>query len=339
MLVRDFDYQLPTHLIAQKPIANREDSRLLILDRKTGVIEHQQFKNISKYLQKDDVLVLNDTKVIPARLIGRKKTGAIIEILMIREEETDQWQCLIKPFRRLAEGDNIVFSKKLSALCIEKQTEGLALIKFSYQGSFYEILEELGNLPLPPYIKKKLAQNERYQTIYAKNRGSIAAPTAGLHFSEEILLNIKKKGVKIVYLTLHVGIGTFRPIVVENIKDHNMHAEFFSLNKENASILNKAIENKKRIIAVGTTVVRTLESIYDRHNKFIASSDYTNLFIYPGYEFKAISALVTNFHLPKSTLLLLVSAFASSEYIFKAYEEAIKNEYRFFSFGDAMLIK
>ncbi len=340
MLVKEFDYKLPEHLIAQSPLEKRDESRLLILDRHTGAVEHEKFSNIMRYLNKDDVLVLNDTKVIPARLIGKKEeTDAVVEILMVREKATDKWECLVKPFRKITEGDIIVFAECLSGKCLQKKQDGIIIMQFFYQGKLLDILAKLGDMPLPPYIKKKLHAKDRYQTVYAKNIGSIAAPTAGLHFSEAMLEKIKEKGVKIVYLTLHVGIGTFRPVVVENVDDHHMHEEFFSLTEESANILNMAHKNKKRIIAVGTTTTRTLESVYQKQQKFVAMSGFTNLFIYPGYQFQAISGLITNFHLPKSTLLMLVSAFATREYILNAYEEAIKNEYRFFSFGDAMLIK
>lgn len=341
MKLSDFDFELPKHLIAQTPIKKRDQSRLLVLDRKTGEIEHKVFSDIIDYLNKDDVLVINDTKVIPARLIGiKEETNAVIEILMLKNVKDDFWECLVKPFKRVKEGTKIIFGEgKLEAVCVKKKEEGLAIFDFNYEGILYEKLDELGEMPLPPYIHEKLKEKDRYQTVYAKNIGSAAAPTAGLHFTHELLAKIKEKGVKVVPITLHVGLGTFRPVNVENIQDHKMHAEFFMMSKETADILNEAKKNKKRIISVGTTTTRTLETIMRDFNEFKECSGFTDIFIYPGFKFKAIDALITNFHLPKSTLVMLVSAFATKKLIMKAYEQAIKHEYRFFSFGDSMLIR
>ncbi|NLM62786.1 MAG: tRNA preQ1(34) S-adenosylmethionine ribosyltransferase-isomerase QueA [Mollicutes bacterium] len=341
MKLSDFDFELPKHLIAQTPIKKRDQSRLLVLDRKTGELEHKVFSDIIDYLNKDDVLVINDTKVIPARLIGiKEETNAVIEILMLKNVKDDFWECLVKPFKRVKEGTKIIFGEgKLEAVCVKKKEEGLAIFDFNYEGILYEKLDELGEMPLPPYIHEKLKEKDRYQTVYAKNIGSAAAPTAGLHFTHELLAKIKEKGVKVVPITLHVGLGTFRPVNVENIQDHKMHAEFFMMSKETADILNEAKKNKKRIISVGTTTTRTLETIMRDFNEFKECSGFTDIFIYPGFKFKAIDALITNFHLPKSTLVMLVSAFATKKLIMKAYEQAIKHEYRFFSFGDSMLIR
>ncbi len=334
MKVTDFDYNLPQNLIAQTPIINREKSRLLVLNRNNGLIKHEMFENISNYLQAGDVLVLNNTKVIPARLIGFKKTGAKIELLLIKEEKTAVWECLVKPFKRIEVGTEVFFGDLLKAKCVAKKDEGIALFTFFYEGEFANILEKLGQTPLPPYITEKLAEKERYQTVYAQEWGSIAAPTAGLHFTDKILKELREKGIKIVMITLHVGIGTFRPVTVLNIKEHKMHDEFFFVSEEVVSVLNNC---QGRIIGVGTTVVRTLESIYE--DKFVCKSGFTDLFIYPGYQFRAIDMMITNFHLPKSTLLMMVSAFSKREFVLEAYREAVSRKYRFFSFGDAMLIK
>lgn len=341
MKTSDFDYDLPEELIAQTPLEKRDSSRLLVLDKETGELEHEKFSNIINYLNKGDVLVLNDTKVIPARIIGvKEETGAVIELLLLKDLG-DSWECLSKPAKRLKVGTIINFGDgKLKAEVIEKLTDGLIRVKLLYEGILMEILESLGTMPLPPYIHEKLSEQGRYQTVYAKNVGSAAAPTAGLHFTKELLKKIEAKGVIITYVTLHVGLGTFRPVEEENILEHKMHSEYYIMNKETADILNKAKEEKRRIIAVGTTSTRTLETIATNNNgKFIETSGNTNIFIYPGYEFKAIDCLITNFHLPKSTLLMLVSALAGKENIFKAYKEAIDKKYRFFSFGDAMFIK
>lgn len=341
MKTADFDFNLPENLIAQTPILQRDTSKLMILDKKTGNIEHKIFKDIIDLLDENDVLVLNDTKVIPARLFGiKEKTKAAIEILLLKNVENDIWQCLVKPAKRIKENDIISFGNDLlKAKCIKVEEEGIRLLEFSYNGIFYEILDKLGTMPLPPYIKEKLKDSSRYQTVYAKNIGSAAAPTAGLHFTKDLLAKLEEKKVSICYITLHVGLGTFRPVNVDDVSNHKMHSEFYQMSKECADILNKAKQNKKRIISVGTTTTRTLETIINKYDKFTDCSGFTDIFIYPGYEFKAIDGLITNFHLPKSTLLMLVSALASKEFILNAYDKAIKNEYRFFSFGDAMFIK
>ena len=340
MKTDDFDYYLPENLIAQTPLLQRDASRLLILDKKTGQIEHKHFSDIIDYLNKGDVLVLNDTKVMPARLYGiKEETNATIEILMLKENSTNTWTCLAKPAKRVKEGSVIVFSDKLKAKCVGIGEDGIRIMQFIYDGIFYEILDELGEMPLPPYIHQKLKDKDRYQTVYAKNIGSAAAPTAGLHFTEELLERAKEKGVLIEYITLHVGLGTFRPVAVEDVTKHKMHSEFYCMSKETAEVLNKAKKENRRIISVGTTSTRTLETIANLYGEFKECQGWTEIFIYPGYEFKAINALITNFHLPKSTLIMLVSALAGKENIMAAYNEAVKMEYRFFSFGDAMFIK
>jgi S-adenosylmethionine:tRNA ribosyltransferase-isomerase len=339
MKATDFDFDLPLELIAQTPLLNRSESRLLVLNRKDESITHKHFYDIIDYLKPGDVLVRNNTKVIPARLIGIKEgTGAHVELLILNHHD-EIYECLVGNARAVKLGTIIDFGEgKLKAECIEVKDEGIRLFKMIYQGIFLEILDELGSMPLPPYIKEKLKDKDRYQTVYAKIEGSAAAPTAGFHFTEELLTRIKEKGVEIVDVTLHIGLGTFRPMGVEDIKDHIMHEEYYMMSKEAAASLNKAKSENRRIIAVGTTSVRTLETIYSKFNTFIENSGYTKIFIYPGYEFKAIDGLITNFHLPKSTLIMLVSAFANKEYIFKAYKEAIDHKYRFFSFGDSMFI-
>lgn len=341
MRTDDFDYELPEHLIAQTPIKEREQSRMMFLDKKTGEIEHHHFYDIINYLGKNDVLVLNDTKVMPARLYGvKEETNAAIEILMLKEVESDTWECLTKPAKRVKVGSVITFGDgRLKALCIEEKEEGIRLFKLDYDGILYEILDSLGEMPLPPYIHEKLQEKDRYQTVYAKNVGSAAAPTAGLHFTNELLEQLKKKGVIILYITLHVGLGTFRPVSVEDVTKHKMHSEFYSMKKEVADTLNQAKKEGKRIISVGTTTTRTLETIVNKYNEFRECSGWTDIFIYPGYQFRAIDALITNFHLPKSTLIMLVSALAGKEHVLNAYQEAVKEEYRFFSFGDSMFIK
>lgn len=340
MKTEDFDYELPSELIAQTPLEKRDSSRLLVLDKETGNIEHKYFNNIIDYLNPGDVLVLNDTKVIPARIIGTKiDTNAVIELLMLKDKGNDIWEVLSKPAKRIKIGTIVKFSDKLSAECVGLGEEGIRLFKFIYDGILLEILDELGEMPLPPYIHEKLNDKDRYNTVYAKNLGSAAAPTAGLHFTPELLREIENKGIKIEYITLHVGLGTFRPVNVEDIKDHKMHSEFYMMSKETAQELNKAKKENRRIISVGTTSTRTLESIMNLYGEFKECSGWTDIFIYPGYEFKAIDALITNFHLPKSTLVMLVSALAGREKIMKAYKEAVDNKYRFFSFGDSMFIK
>ena len=341
MNINEFDYELPKELIAQTPLKDRSSSRLLILNKNTGELKHEVFSNIIKYLNKGDVLVLNDTKVIPARLIGEKEdTGAVIEILLLKDIGNDTWECLGKPGKRLKIGTIIKFGDgSLRCEVVEKLDEGIIHVKLIYEGILMEILDKLGTMPLPPYIHEKLEDQSRYQTVYAKVSGSAAAPTAGLHFTKDLLKEIENKGIIIAYVTLHVGLGTFRPVEVENVLDHKMHSEYYVMNKETADILNEAKDEGRRIVAVGTTSTRTLETIATNNNgRFKACSGDTDIFIYPGYKFKAIDALITNFHLPKSTLVMLVSALASKEYIMKAYKEAINNKYRFFSFGDAMFI-
>ena len=337
----DFNYYLPEELIAQTPLEKRDDSRLMVLDRKTGEIKHEIFYNIINYLNKDDILVLNDTKVMPARIIGEKQdTKAVIELLLLKNIENDKWEVLVKPAKRVKIGTIISFGNGLlTAKCQELGEEGIRIVEFFYKGIFYEILDKLGSMPLPPYIKAKLQDKDRYQTVYAKNIGSAAAPTAGLHFTKELLNKIEKKGIKICYITLHVGLGTFRPVNVEDVKTHKMHSEFYQMTKEVADVLNKGKKEGKRIVSVGTTSTRTLETIMTKYGEFKETSGWTDIFIYPGYKFKAIDAQITNFHLPKSTLIMLVSAFASKKIILNAYEEAVKNKYRFFSFGDSMFIK
>ena len=341
MKTDDFDYNLPEELIAQTPLKERDKSKLMVVDKKTGEITHEIFSNIINYLEKDDVLVLNDTKVMPARIIGEKEnTKAVIEILLLKNVEDDNWECLTKPAKRIKVGTTIIFGNGvLKATCIGLGEEGIRIFKFDYKGIFYEILDKLGSMPLPPYIKEKLKDKDRYQTVYAKNIGSSAAPTAGLHFTKELLQEIKNKGINICYITLHVGLGTFRPVNVEDVTTHKMHSEFYNMTEEVATILNAAKKSGRRIISVGTTSTRTLETIMTKYGIFKETSGWTDIFIYPGYNFKAIDAQITNFHLPKSTLIMLVSAFSTKEIILNAYDEAVKNNYRFFSFGDSMLIK
>lgn len=341
MKTDDFDYELPEELIAQTPLEKRDSSRLLILDKKTGDIEHKHFSDIIDYLEKDDILVLNNTKVLPARLIGEKEeTKAVIEILLLKNIKNDIWECLVKPARRIKVGTIVSFGDGLlKAKCIKESDEGIRHFELIYDGILYEILDKLGTMPLPPYIHEKLADQSRYQTVYAKEIGSAAAPTAGLHFTEELLKKIKDKGITICYVTLHVGLGTFRPVNVENVNEHKMHSEYYEMSRDVAKILNDAKKNNKRIISVGTTSTRVLETVVSKYNEFRECSGFTDIFIYPGYKFKAINALITNFHLPKSTLVMLVSALAGKDNILNAYKIAVKEKYRFFSFGDAMFIK
>ena len=340
MKTEDFDYELPSELIAQTPLLKRDSSRLLVRDKDSGNIEHKHFNNIIDYLNKGDVLVLNDTKVIPARIIGTKvDTNAVIELLMLKDKGNDIWEVLSKPAKRIKIGTVVKFSDKLSAECVGLGEEGIREFKFIYDGILLEILDELGEMPLPPYIHEKLKDKDRYNTIYAKNLGSAAAPTAGLHFTKELMKGIEDKGIKILYITLHVGLGTFRPVNVDDIKDHKMHSEFYMMSKNTALELNRAKKEGRRIISVGTTSTRTLESIMNLYGEFKECSGWTDIFIYPGYKFKAIDALITNFHLPKSTLIMLVSALAGKDKIMAAYKEAVENKYRFFSFGDSMFIK
>lgn len=336
-----FDFHLPEELIAQTPLEERASSRLMVLNKENGQIEHDIFKNIKKYVKAGDCLVLNDTRVLPARLFGEKEdTGAKIEVLLLKQIEGDTWETLVKPAKRIKEGSVITFGNGLlSAVCVGEKDHGGRLLQFRYEGIFYEVLEALGEMPLPPYIKEQLDDKERYQTVYARERGSAAAPTAGLHFTEELLEELKEMGVHITFITLHVGLGTFRPVSVDDILEHQMHAEFFQVTEETAQLLNEARNAGGRIISVGTTSTRTLETIASKHNgKFVADSGWTDIFIYPGYEFKAIDGMITNFHLPKSTLIMLVSALAGREHVLHAYNTAVEEKYRFFSFGDAMLI-
>ncbi|WP_042354939.1 tRNA preQ1(34) S-adenosylmethionine ribosyltransferase-isomerase QueA [Bacillus rubiinfantis] len=341
MKVDLFDFHLPEELIAQVPLENRAASRLMVLDKETGKIKHEVFSEIIHYLREGDCLVLNDTKVLPARLFGVKKdTGANIEVLLLKQLQDNKWETLVKPAKRVKKGTVIEFGEGvLTAVCTEEAEHGGRVFQFTYDGIFYEILEQLGEMPLPPYIKEQLEDQDRYQTVYAKEPGSAAAPTAGLHFTEELLQQIAAKGVHIAFITLHVGLGTFRPVSSDDVEGHDMHAEFYLMNEETADLLNRVRENGGRIITVGTTSTRTLETIASAHNgRFIASSGWTDIFIYPGYQFKGINGMVTNFHLPKSTLIMLVSALAGREHILLAYNTAVQEKYRFFSFGDAMLI-
>lgn len=343
MNLHDFYYDLPEELIAQDPLADRSSSRLMVLDKKTGRTEHRIFKDIIEYLNPGDCLVINDTKVIPARLIGEKEgTGAAMEVLLLKRKEdmVNTWEVLVKPGKKAKPGTRISFGNgKLVGEVIDIVEEGDRLIQFSFDGIFEEILDELGQMPLPPYITHKLEDKNRYQTVYAKHEGSAAAPTAGLHFTNELLAEIEAKGVKIARVTLHVGLGTFRPVKVENILDHHMHSEYYEISEEAADTINSVKQSGGRIIAVGTTSTRTLESVADTHGCIKPCRGWTDIFIYPGYEFKAIDCLITNFHLPESTLIMLVSALAGKDNVMAAYREAVENRYRFFSFGDAMFIK
>lgn len=341
MKTDDFDYYLPENLIAQTPINKRDESKLMVLNKETGTIEHRHFADIIDYLTPNDVLVLNDTKVMPARLIGQKEdTNGHIELLLLKNTQNNIYECLCKPAKRVKVGTIVTFGDGiLKAKCIETKEEGIREFEFLYDGIFYEILDKLGEMPLPPYIHKKLKDKNRYQTVYAKNIGSAAAPTAGLHFTQELLEKLKNKGITICYVTLHVGLGTFRPVNVEDVTTHKMHSEYYTINEETAKILNQAKKEGKNIVSVGTTTTRVLETVINQYQTFKECSGYTSIFIYPGYQFKAVDSLITNFHLPKSTLIMLVSAFCSKEIIMNAYSEAIKNSYRFFSFGDSMFIK
>lgn len=341
MDVKDFDYELPEELIAQDPLEDRSSSRLMVLDRETGEFEHKVFKDIIDYLNPGDCLVLNNTKVIPARLYGAKEgTNARIELLLLKRKENDVWETLVKPGKKAKPGTRIVFGDGLLVgEIIDIVDEGNRLIKFHYEGIFEEILDKLGQMPLPPYITHELKDKNRYQTVYAKYDGSAAAPTAGLHFTKELLEQVKAKGIKIAEVTLHVGLGTFRPVKVDNILDHHMHSEFYMVSKEAADTINTAKKEGHRVISVGTTSTRTLESAADENGMLRECSGWTEIFIYPGYSFKVIDGLITNFHLPQSTLVMLVSALAGREHVLNAYKEAVKERYRFFSFGDAMFIK
>jgi len=341
MKTKDFDYILPEELIAQTPLQKRSDSRLLVVNRNTSELKHDIFKNIDNYIKKGDVLVLNNTKVIPARLYGVKEnTKANIEVLLLNSYATNLWEALVKPAKRVKIGTRISFGEGLlNLICVEVLEEGIRHFELDYEGDLELILDELGEMPLPPYIHEKLLDQSRYQTVYSKINGSAASPTAGLHFTEDLLKKLAENNIEILYVTLHVGLGTFRPVSVEDVTKHKMHSEYYSMDKETATALNKAKSENRNIVAVGTTSVRTLETIFNKYNEFKACSGNTDIFIYPGYKFKAIDTLITNFHLPKSTLLMLVSAFASKEIIMNAYTEAVKQKYRFFSFGDSMIIK
>ena len=340
MNINDYNYELDDSFIAQTPLDNRSESKLMIMDKNTGDIEHTRFYNVKNYLKKGDVLVLNNTKVLPARIMGKKKdTGANIEILLLKNIKDDIWECLARPGKRLHIGTMIEFNEKLSCKVIEKLEDGIVRVEFTYDGIFLEIIESIGLMPLPPYIHESLKEQDRYQTVYAKYLGSAAAPTAGLHFTKELLNEIEEMGVTVCYVTLHVGLGTFRPVEVEDVTKHHMHSEYYEMTKEVAEILNNAKKEGRNIYAVGTTSTRVLETVATKYNEFRECSGNTDIFIYPGYNFKAIDGLITNFHLPKSTLLMLVSALSKREYILNAYEIAKENGYRFFSFGDAMFIK
>ncbi|WP_346929283.1 tRNA preQ1(34) S-adenosylmethionine ribosyltransferase-isomerase QueA [Clostridium sp.] len=340
MKVKDFYFDLPKELIAQHPLEKRDESRLMVLNKKSGEVEHKVFKDIIDYLNQGDCLVLNDTRVMPARLYGAKEgSGGKMEFLLLNRHEDDIWETLVKPGKRGKVGAEFVFGNgELKAEVVEVLENGNRKVKFHYEGIFEEVLDRLGEMPLPPYIEEKLEDRERYQTVYSKEVGSAAAPTAGLHFTEELLQTIKKKGINIAFVTLHVGLGTFRPVKAEEIQDHEMHSEYYILDKENAEIINSTKRSGKRVIAVGTTSNRTLESIANEEGQVKEQSGYTSIFIYPGYKFKIVDAIITNFHLPESTLIMLISAFSTREIVMNAYKIAVENKYRFFSFGDAMFI-
>ncbi|HZK25452.1 MAG TPA: tRNA preQ1(34) S-adenosylmethionine ribosyltransferase-isomerase QueA [Oscillospiraceae bacterium] len=340
MFLADFDYELPENLIAQVPLAQREASRLLVLHKANGKCEHQQFTDLKHYLRAGDALVLNNTKVLPARLLGHKRQGgALVEILLLKQRDAHTWETIVRPGKRLRPGAEVIFGQgELKAQILEILPDGGRLVSFTFAGTFQEILDRLGEMPLPPYIKEKLTDKERYQTVYAQEEGSAAAPTAGLHFTPDLLQQIAESGVSLVYLTLHVGLGTFRPVKTERIEEHQMHSEFYQLPAEAADTLNQCKQRGGRIFAVGTTTCRTLETVTSADGIIYPGSGWTDIFIYPGYRFRAIDALLTNFHLPKSTLLMLIAAFAGRENVLQAYTQAVQAEYRFFSFGDAMLI-
>ncbi|MCI9050114.1 MAG: tRNA preQ1(34) S-adenosylmethionine ribosyltransferase-isomerase QueA [Coprobacillus sp.] len=341
MKISEFDYHLPEELIAQTPISQRDTSRLMVLNRKTETIEDKHFYNILDYLHSGDILVRNNTKVIPARLYGiKEETNGHVEVLLLKDMGNDIWECLVGNAKIVKLNTTITFGDgSLKAQCIEIKEEGIRIFKMIYEGIFYQVLDKLGIMPLPPYIKERLNDPSRYQTVYAKVEGSAAAPTAGLHFTDEILEKVKKKGIEVLDVTLHVGLGTFRPVKVDDVNDHHMHSEFYMIDEVVAEKLNQAKANGQRIISVGTTSTRTLEANYKKYGQFKAIQESTNIFIYPGYQFEAIDALITNFHLPKSTLVMLVSAFANKDYIMKAYHHAVEEKYRFFSFGDCMFIQ
>lgn len=342
MKTSDFFYELPEELIAQTPVEPRNSSRLMVLHRKNGELEHRIFKNLPEYLNPGDCLILNDTRVIPARIYGvKEETGAVVEFLLVAQKENDVWECLCKPGKRARIGTRFSFGegKLIGEIVDINEEDGNRFVKFSCEGSIFAVLDEIGSMPLPPYIKEKLKDNERYQTVYSKELGSAAAPTAGLHFTPEMLEDIKRMGVNIGYVTLHVGLGTFRPVKVDDVTKHKMHTEHYVMPQETAKLINETKKKGKRVISVGTTSCRTLESVATKNGKICADEDDTSIFIYPGYEFKCIDALITNFHLPESTLIMLVSAFAGFDNIMNAYNTAVKEKYRFFSFGDAMFIE
>ncbi|WP_105176226.1 tRNA preQ1(34) S-adenosylmethionine ribosyltransferase-isomerase QueA [Clostridium cagae] len=341
MNVKDFDFYLPEELIAQHPLEKRDTSRLMVLDKETGEISHKNFYDIIDYLNEGDTLVLNNTRVMPARLIGEKEgTSGKIEFLLLKRVEKDRWECLAKPGKSARVGRRFTFGDgKLKAEVVEVKDNGNRIVEFYYEGIFEEVLDSLGEMPLPPYIHERLEDRERYQTVYSKENGSAAAPTAGLHFTEELLHKIKDRGINIAYVTLHVGLGTFRPVKVDTIEDHEMHSEYYHLSKEDAEVINATKKRGNKVISVGTTSTRTLETIADEDGNVKETNGWTNIFIYPGYKFKVVDRLITNFHLPESTLIMLVSTLAGKEHVMNAYEEAVKEKYRFFSFGDAMFIK
>lgn len=339
MKTHDFWYDLPEELIAQTPLEQRDTSRLCVLDRHTGQVSHKHFYDIIEYLQPGDCLVMNDSRVLPARLLGHRPTGGAVEVLLLRDLGNKKWECLCKPGRKMLVGNEVIFGDgELTATVTEVKEDGNRIVEFHYEGIFLEVLERLGKMPLPPYIKAELQDQERYQTVYSREVGSAAAPTAGLHFTNELLNKIRDKGIKTAFVTLHVGLGTFRPVKAENVLEHHMHSELCMISAETAAILNETKAEGGRIICVGTTSCRTLESLVKEDGSFEAGSKWTEIFIYPGYQFKAMQGLITNFHLPESTLVMLVSAFAGRENVLNAYNEAVKERYRFFSFGDAMFI-
>lgn len=340
MRVKDFYFDLPEELIAQHPAEKRDESRLMVLDKNTGDLEHKKFKNIIEYLNEGDCLVLNNTRVLPARLFGiKEETGAKMEFLLLKRMDNDRWETLVKPGKKAKIGSKFVFGNgELKCEVLSMGEDGSRIIQFEYEGIFEEVLDKLGHMPLPPYITEKLQDKERYQTVYSKELGSAAAPTAGLHFTEELLQKIKDKGVKVAFVTLHVGLGTFRPVKAETIEEHHMHSEYYEISEETAQVINETRKNGGRIIGVGTTSCRTLESAAEENGELREKSGWTEIFIYPGYKFKVLSALITNFHLPESTLIMLISALAGKENVMNAYETAVKERYRFFSFGDAMFL-
>ena len=339
MKTHDFWYDLPEELIAQTPLQKRDSSRLLVLDRDSGAVNHRHFYDVLDYLQPGDCLVMNDSRVLPARLLGHRPTGGAVELLLLRDLGNKQWECLAKPGRKLQAGQKVLFGDgSLTATVVSVKEDGNRIVEFHYEGIFLEVLERLGKMPLPPYIREELQDQERYQTVYSKQVGSAAAPTAGLHFTNELLEEIRQKGVQTAFVTLHVGLGTFRPVKAETIAEHHMHSELCMISEETAAILNATKAAGGRVICVGTTSCRTLESLVKADGTFEAASKWTEIFIYPGYQFQAMDGLITNFHLPESTLVMLVSAFAGREHVLSAYEEAVQERYRFFSFGDAMMI-